>query len=64
MKRKGPGRPAEFTKRVQLSVFLEATELAALYAAAREADVSASNLARSLLVTALRRRRPRPRKDT
>jgi hypothetical protein len=62
MQRRRPGRPAEFTERVTLSVFLEAAERRALYTVARTADMSASRLARQLLVAGLARHRPRRRR--
>jgi AraC-like DNA-binding protein len=57
-----PGRPAEFNKRVTVSVFLEAAERRALYAAARAANMSASRLARQFLVAGLTRHRARRRR--
>jgi len=51
------GRPPVFKRRAQLSVFLEESEMTALYAAAKKADVSASSLARSLIIAGLRGRR-------
>ena len=54
---------AEFEKRVTLSVFLEAAEQQALYVAARTEGISASRLARKLIVAGLERPRTRQRKD-
>jgi len=55
------GRPALFQQRAELSVFLEASELAAIAWRARAAGLSVSAFARSVLVRTLKLgRRDRP----
>lgn len=49
------GRPAEFRARARLVVLLEADELAQVHRLAQARDVSASALARRLILGALRR---------
>jgi len=63
MRRRRLGRPAEFRKRVTLSVFLEIAERRALYVAARTEGISASRLARKLIVAGLGGPRTRRQKD-
>jgi hypothetical protein len=48
------GRPAEFTTRARLQIFLEQHELKAIQAAAKRAGVSASRLARQAVLAAIR----------
>lgn len=57
MRRPRLGRPPEFKQRVTLSVFLEADERQALYAAAEGEGISASGLARRFIVAGLTQRR-------
>ena len=46
------GRPAEFTDRVRLQVFLERSELAAIQRAAAAKGISASRFARQAVLAA------------
>jgi len=49
------GRPAEFTDRVRLQVFLERSELAAIQRAAAARGISASRFARQAVLAASER---------
>jgi len=55
------GRPPEFTHRARLTVFLDTPELERIHAMARAERLSASKLARRLLVAASREGTPMKR---
>ena len=57
--RRGPGRPAIFRKRVQVTFQLEREEASAITRLARKDDVPVSHYLRELVRAHLSRRRPR-----